>query len=210
MRQRLFILFIAIILLAPTASALSRTCTRVIDPPHLRESVRLCADNYYPHNYPQGISIEADNIGLDCGTSVMHGTFKNSGIVIVGRENITIKSCQISNYDIGIWIKNSKNIVILDTNLFHNYIGIKIIDSTGVTVEDSLDVSIKRPVQLINSRGNVFHFVNKDLEGEVCRLNQCNEPSGVAEQEHTRLKEETPKKFLRRILNDAIRAWIFA
>lgn len=201
---------LAFLLILPSVFALSRTCTRLEDPARVMQSLTLCADNYYPYDYPEGVLIEGDNLVFDCNSAVLHGKFKNSGIVLVNRENVTIKNCQVANYETGILIKGSKGIVILDSRFIRNYYGIKLIDSTGVVIENSDDISIKKPVQLINSAGNILHFVNKDLEGEQCRLNQCNMPSGFAAHEYELAKEEEPKRFLRRILNDAIRAWIFA
>jgi hypothetical protein len=174
------------------------------------ESMRLCSDNYYPYDYPEGVRIEADNTVFDCGSAVLHGKFKSAGIAIIGRNNVTINDCQIANYDTGLLIKESSDIRVLDSRLIRNYEGIKLVDSKKVVIENSDDISIKRPVQSINSKGNVFHFLNKRLEGELCRLNQCNTPSGIAAQSYELAKEEAPKRFLRRILNDAIRAWIQA
>jgi parallel beta-helix repeat protein len=204
------LVILLLVLLAPAALAISRTCTRVLDPPRVDQSTRLCADNYYPHNYPQGIKIAADNIVLDCGTAVLHGSFKNAGIVIENRKQVTIKNCQVANYDIGILVKNSRDITILNANLIRNYFGIKLVDSSSVVVEDSFDISLKKPVQLINAVGNTFHYNNKRMEGEQCRLNQCNTPTGLAVQEHSLAKAEEPKKALRRMLNDNIRAWIMS
>ncbi len=201
-------ILLAILLALPSALAISRTCTRAIDPPKVDQDMRLCADNYYPHNYPQGISIAADGVTFDCGTGVLHGKFKNSGIVIENRKGVTLKNCQIANYETGILIKNSRDITILDSKFIRNHVGIKLIDSTGVIVEQSYDISIKKPVQAINSAGNTFHFVNKDFEGDLCRLNQCNTPSGVGAREYSLSKAEEPKKALRRLLNDNIRAWL--
>ncbi len=195
-----------VLLLVPPVLAASRTCTHSLDPPRIDQSTRLCADNYYS----AGISITADSIILDCGTGVLKGNFKNAGITIQGRKHITIKNCQIANYDVGILIKNSQDITILDASLLRNLIGIKIIDSSGVIVEKSMDISITKPVQAINAAGNVFQFINKKLEGDLCRLNQCNQASGIATNEHALAKAETPKKILRRALNDNIRAWLGA
>ena len=204
MSSRLFLALTVFLLLAPPALAVSRTCTRELDLPRINQDTRLCADNFYP----KGISITADNIVLDCGTAVLKGEFKGTGILIQNRKHVTLKNCQIANYDAGILIRNSQDIIILDGNLVRNLIGIKAVDSSGIIVENSQDISITRPVQLINSAGNVFHYTNKRLEGEICRLNQCNQPSGTAAREQQLAKAEEPKKALRRTLNDTIRAWL--
>jgi len=202
--SRTVVLLVAVILLAPSALAASRTCTRLIDPPRIDQSIRLCADNFYS----DGITIIADNVVLDCGTAVLKGKFKSTGITIQDRKHVTIKNCQIANYDTGIIIKNSRDITIIGSSLIRNLIGIKLIDSSKVTVEQSMDISITRPVHAINSKGNVFQYVNKKLEGDQCRLNQCNTPSGIAAHERSLAKAEAPKNTLRRLLSDNLRAWI--
>jgi hypothetical protein len=208
MRQ-VFAVLVVFFLLLPCAFAASRTCIREVDPPRIDQTMTLCADNYYPHNYPQGINITKDNVVLDCMTSVLHGEFKNAGLVIISRKNITIKNCQIANYDIGMLIKNSKQIRIYNANFIHNNIGLKLMNSSSVVVENSFDISIKQPLQLVNSKGNVFHYANKNMKGDECRLNQCNTPTGFAVKENAVSKAGAPKKDLSRIISDNIRKWIY-
>jgi len=209
MRLKHFALLALIIIIIPLSFAASRTCTRIIDPPRIDQNTVLCADNYYPHNYPQGINITRDNIVLDCGTSVLHGAFKNAGIVLINRRNITIKNCQVANYDTGILIRNSEGIQILNGNLVRNKIGIKLINSKQVVVENSHDISITSPVKLINSSGNTFHYLNKKIKGDECRLNQCNTPTGLAAKELAITKSLEPKKDLARSLRNSIRKWLY-
>ena len=208
MKGKIVFLFVLLTLIPSVFAA--RGCTDEIPDAVVDQDTFLCADNYYPYDYPEGLRIIADNIVLDCRTAVIHGKFKFPGILVEGRENVTIKNCQIANYETGIIIKRSKGITILDTKLIRNYVGIKLIDSTSVVVEDSYDISVRDTLKLINSKGNAFHYKNRNLEGETCRLNQCNIPTGVAEREYLLIKSAKPKQFLKRILNDAIRVWVGA
>ncbi len=209
MNCRVFAFIAALILISPAALAASRTCTRTIDPPRIDQNTVLCADNYYPHNYPQGINITKDNVILDCTTGVLHGQFTNAGIVIANRRNVTIKNCQVANYNTGILIKNSERIQILNGNLIRNTIGIKLVNSRQVVVENGYDISLSIPVQLVNSSGNTFHYFNKNIKGDNCRLNQCNTPTGMAANENTRAKTSIAEKSLARKLRDNLRAWIY-
>ncbi len=209
MNYRVFALLAVLALVIPAVFAASRTCTRTIDPPRIDQNTVLCADNYYPHNYPQGINITKDNIVLDCGTGVLHGQFMNAGIIIANRKNVTIKNCQVANYNTGILIKNSERIQILNANLIRSTIGIKLVNSRQVVVENSHDISLSSPVQLVNSSGNTFHYFNKNIKGDNCRLNQCNTPTGMAANENTRAKSSAGEKSLARKLRDNLRAWIY-
>lgn len=185
---------------------MTRSCTRTLDPPRVDQNTRFCADNFYP----DGLSITRDNIELDCGTAVLRGKFKSTGLTIQDRQNVTIKDCQLANYDVGVLIKNSKNIIIRGINLLRNNIGLKLVDSSGIVVEDGYDVSLQKPIQLINSKGNVFSYSNKRLEGEQCRLNQCNTPSGMVAHVQRFEKSGAPARALNRLLRDNLRAWLSA
>lgn len=202
--RRITILFLCFLLLAPTALAISKTCTNILELSRIDQSVRLCSDTYTK----KGISIAQNNIVLDCGTAVLKGSFKETGITVNGRENITIRNCQIANYETGILVKGSKNVLIIDSNLMRNTLGVKLIDSTGVVIENSKDISISKTLQLINSVGNTFHYTNRKLEGEQCRLNQCNTPSGIAAHQQAMLKDAAPKNALARLLRDNLRIWL--
>ena len=202
--MRTITILLCFLLLAPSALAISKTCTNVLDLSRIDHSVTLCSDTYAK----RGVVIGRDNVILDCGTAVLRGSFKETGITVNARENITIRNCQIANYDTGILVKSSKNVLIVDSNLMRNMIGIKLIDSTRVVIENSKDISISKTLQLINSVGNTFHFTNKKLQGEQCRLNQCNAPSGIAERQKATLKEAEPKNALARLLRDNLRIWL--
>lgn len=198
------ILLLCFLLLAPSALAISTTCTNALDLSRIDHSLQLCSDTYAK----KGVVIGRDNVVLDCGTAVLRGGFKETGITINGRENVTVRNCQIANYDTGILVKSSRNVLIVDSNLMRNMLGVKLIDSTGVTIENSKDISISKTLQLINSVGNTFHYTNRKLEGEQCRLNQCNAPSGIAERRKATLKEAEPKNALARLLRDNLRIWL--
>ncbi len=204
MSSRALLFLLLVLVCIPSALAVSRTCTRTLDPSRINQDTRFCADNFFP----DGLTITHDNIMLDCGTAVLKGRFKTAGLTIQGRENITIKDCQLANYEVGILIKNSKNIVIRGINLLRNNIGLKIIDSTGIAVENGYDISLQKPIQLINSKGNVFSYTNKRLEGEICRLNQCNLVSGMVAHSQELEKASGPSRTLSRILRDNVRAWL--
>lgn len=209
MSSRLVISILALLLVIPSVFAISRTCTRELDTPRIDQSMILCADNYYPHNYPQGLNITKDNIILDCGSSVLHGQFKNAGIVVINRKNVTIKNCQIANYGIGMLVKQSKQIKVINTNFIHNQIGLKVADSSAIVVENSYDISTQKPLQVVNSTGNVFHYLNKNMEGDYCRLNQCNTPTGFAVKEQITTKATVSQNTIGRNLRNNLRQWLY-
>ncbi len=78
------------------------------------------------YNLPNGISIGADNIELDCNGATLIGVIDyvewdnyldgNWGVNATGRNNVAIKSCAIKKYDGGIYFSNTNNSSILSNN----------------------------------------------------------------------------------------------
>lgn len=194
----------AIMLFLVLASAgAARTCQHRIEPKTMR-SVQLCSDNYDAKN----IRLLADNIVFDCSRAVLKGDFKSTGLIIEGRKNITVLNCQLAHHETGILIRRSKDIRIIDTSLIRNLVGIKLQDTTGTVVDGAYDISIKEPVQATNSTGNSFSYVNKKVESDNCRPNQCNQATGLSIAQKQKTKEEQPQKALKRSLMDTIRSWL--
>ncbi len=69
--------------------------------------------------FPEGITIDSDNVTLDGHGATIMGTDKaaSQGIKISGRKNITIKNLRILNYYHGISIQKSTGIEICDCTI---------------------------------------------------------------------------------------------
>jgi VWFA-related protein len=80
---------------------------------------------------PQGIIIDADNIKIDCGNSWIIGNAAGNGISIEDKNGISIKSCNVKNYSIGIFISSSDNNIITRNTLTENDNGLFLDDSSG-------------------------------------------------------------------------------
>ena len=80
------------------------------------------------YNLPNGFKIVASSIVLDCNGSTFIGDKSNEGIEIydsTGRNNNTIKNCNLKNYSIGINLKGPHNSNIIINNVLEdNYNGI--------------------------------------------------------------------------------------
>ncbi|MBW3004920.1 hypothetical protein KY310_03740 [Candidatus Woesearchaeota archaeon] len=178
-------------------------CSDPLDGKTYTTDQEFCNKNYY---LPDGIIVGADSVVIDCGNAVLRGDFKGTGILLQNRKNVEIKNCNIVNYNVGLSLVNTEGADIHDHNLLRNYVGIRLEDSAQNHFYEIRDVSIQREIRDVFSTGNHVKYTNKNLEGDFCRHNSCNE----------RTERETPvfplltfhQATLEEILKEAIRKWI--
>lgn len=89
---------------------------------YINGNVTLCAARYDFIN-KSGLNINSSNIILDCNNSIINGTDHSStyGVNITGFGNVTIKNCQISDFDLGVYLAvNSTDCTIENNTLYSN------------------------------------------------------------------------------------------
>jgi hypothetical protein len=165
-------------------------------------STDFCSQSYQLRN---GIKIGQDGIVIDCGGAIIQGLFQGeTGILIENRNKVTIKNCMIMNYDVGIGLVNSTNVTVSNVALIRNQIGLRLEKSNNNTFIKNRDISLRKPVKEIESFENVFQYENKNIKGDFCRYNTCNELQ--------KIKRITPvikgEYSLKEILMEAIELWI--
>lgn len=162
---------IIVLLLCPFAVA---QCIEATDGMLVKESVMFCSSTY---DVPNGISVVASNIVLDCGTAVLRGNVDESeiGLRLENVDNVTVKNCNVMTFSQGIYLKNVTSSVIEDNAVLKNRIGIRLLDSFENLIRDNNDKSFQLAVSAINSKYNVVMFGNKDVERNFCDFNACNE-----------------------------------
>ncbi len=135
---------------------------------------QVCNDVFF---LDDGIKIHGDNILFDCNNAVLRGDFfKNSGITVINSENITIKNCNVMFYDVGINVQNSENVIFgEDIRLIRNHYGSKFFNSVNNFIA-GIDVSLKSPVKIAASKGNLINFLNKRVDESLCSDSECNRP----------------------------------
>jgi len=80
------------------------------------------------YNLPNGISIGANDITLDCNSAKIFGGGSNSGIFMQSRSRNLIKNCVIQNFTRGIWMRlGSQNNSIINNTLLN----------TGITLHQN-------------------------------------------------------------------------
>lgn len=183
---------ITILLIILLAMPVFAQCNYLADGKKISKTTKICGQNY---PLPNGIKIIASDIIFDCGNAVLQGEFENkNGITIENQNNVQIKNCILMNYENGITLINSTNITLINNGLLRNNIGIKLENSHNNTILENRDVSLKQMIKETESKDNLFHYENKNAEGDYCRYNYCN--------------QITRNYSLKAILMEAIRVWI--
>ena len=196
-----------LLLCIPTVLA----CVVPQDGMKITKSIQLCTDVYYLN---KGVSISGKDITLDCNDAVLKSWNGGKGVSIEHSTNITVTSCSILFYNIGMYVRNSTKVFLNDNHLVRNTIGTRF-----VVVSDSAtfnhDVSLGKPFEVLESEHNVLTLTNKPVEGAFCADNYCNaqrnavalfiQPETTPPQMHNWLLDQlTGRKTANRLQN-----WVF-
>lgn len=162
---------LAFLLLIPIAAA---ECVEPTDGMSITQDILFCSDTY---DIPNGITISANGVTLDCGTGVLRGVVGESEIGIRAEDvdGIAIKNCNILTFTQGIYLKNVTNAVIEGNAILKNRVGIRMLDSYENTIRNNNDKSFQFAVSAINSKFNIVMLGNKEIERAFCEVNACNE-----------------------------------
>ncbi|MBS3147988.1 right-handed parallel beta-helix repeat-containing protein [Candidatus Woesearchaeota archaeon] len=149
-------------------------CVEPIDGSVIKESVIFCVDTY---DIPNGISISADNVQIDCATSVLRGILGQSeiGIRVENAKNFTLRNCNLMTFNQGLYLKNVTHSLIEDNAFLKNRVGIRLLESYENVMQDNSDKSYQVPVSAISSKFNIVMLGNRDIERSFCEVNACNE-----------------------------------
>jgi parallel beta-helix repeat protein len=101
------------------------------------ESSRTCT---LIQDVTTSVEIATSNITLDCNENNHYSITGNGtdyGVLITGKENVTIKNCKISNFSTGIYLYNSTNIHLIKNDVFYNTNGISLSSSMQSELENN-------------------------------------------------------------------------
>jgi parallel beta-helix repeat protein len=127
---------------------------------------------------PSGITIKTDGVTLDCNGAIIRGTAvqDGNGIIIDHADGVTVKNCNILNFDVGVYIKEGNRNTIIHNALLKNKIGIRLLQSFENRFESNADKSLLKPVSALGSKFNSLWLTNKELDWDFCQANLCNSP----------------------------------
>jgi len=102
----------------------------IVENTTLTENIENCA------NY--GIIIAADNVTLDCAGNSITGNLDDYGIFNNnGRDNVIVKNCNITNFNIGISFYRASNGTIVNNMANSNNVGIYLVFSSNNTLTNN-------------------------------------------------------------------------
>jgi len=143
----------------------------------VRKSVELCSNVYY---LDHGLSVAADDVTVTCLTTVLKTWRGGTGVLIVGRSNVTIENCRLIGYDVGFLVKESDGVMLRGNHLVNTQVGARFFNATRSATFNH-DVSLLSPLDVEGSSGNSFSLKNKRVAGQFCKDNLCNVKESVAE-----------------------------
>ena len=173
-------LFIVLVLLLPSAASGKRVpewgvppavaCTVPVDDLRITTDTLLCPGNYDLEDDDSAgvVIIDADNITLECGGTVLIGRGGyGTGFLVEGRVGVDIRGCTAKLYNFGIWVKQAEDTVLLGNEMTDN--------TVGILLEDSAVTGVARNVTTYNRDGIVLDYTNyRSLEENV----SCNNQEG--------------------------------
>jgi len=80
----------------------------------VKENMKLKAD------HQRSISIEADNVTLDCAGHTVTGSGSGFGILLESQSGVTVNNCDVSGFEHGVALFDSSNNTIKDTRSHEN------------------------------------------------------------------------------------------
>jgi len=100
-----------------------------IDDLYINSNTIICPTETYTiedSGLPGVVIINASDVELDCNGATINGTGSGFGIFNPGFNNVTIKNCNVHNYNVGIKLANSSSNTIINNTISDNNIGIKL------------------------------------------------------------------------------------
>jgi parallel beta-helix repeat protein len=92
-------------------------------------------DDYILNGGSSCFVISNDNIVLDCdGHSIINPARSGAGIKAIGRKNVEIRNCKVSNYTYGILLSNSSDSRVTGSKINRTDEGIDFEDSANISV----------------------------------------------------------------------------
>lgn len=172
--KKFIFLFIAF-LIFPTANAV---CLAWDENATITESTIICPGIY---NFDIGMRVLSDNIVLECNNSALIGNGIGFGILLKDRKNITVRNCNISNFEVGVYLDNTNRSMIINNHLTKNKFGIALFNSFNNDVDEN--------------------FLSENIENAARYL-----PAPLSEEEKLALAAEKPEaKTPQQVLEGAIR-----
>ena len=125
------IIFYFLFALLPVADAV---CVAPVENLKIKGNAVLCHGIY---NIESGIEVVEDNLTADCNNSVLMGNGVGYGILLNNRHNITVQNCNITNYEIGVYLDSTNKSILKSNYLTKNKFGIALFNSFDNNIDNN-------------------------------------------------------------------------
>jgi len=99
-----------------------------------------------------GINVGANNIVIDCNGAVLQGTGSSDGIFMYYKTGVTVKDCDIRNFNYGVEFHGANSNILVDSSLSNNNIGVYLIGASNNVIHDnSIFSNVNYGIYLHNS-----------------------------------------------------------
>lgn len=136
----------------------------------VRESVEFCSDVFY---MSEGPVIKGSGIEVICKGTVLKSWKGGTGISVENSNNVSVKGCRLTGFDIGFEILNATLVVLSDNHLLKNKIGVRF-GKVSRSATFNQDVSLSSAFIVSESEKNALSLTNKFVTGGFCENNYCN------------------------------------
>jgi len=162
---------LVLLLLAP--AVIAAECEEGFSGMVITKDTMLCSKQF---DAPDSVTVKVSNVVLDCNGAIIRGTGLQTGqgIVLEDVNNVTVKNCNVLNFDAGIYVKESNRNTIIHNAFLKNKVGVRMLEAFENRFEGNADKSTIKPVSAIASKFNTIWLTNKDLDRDFCETNLCN------------------------------------
>jgi parallel beta-helix repeat protein len=109
------------------------------------------------------IVVERDDVVVDGTGYVLHGTGKETGVKLSGRNNVTIENMEIEAFHTGVIISDSSNNKLYENNITNNLYSIRLYQSSNnsmsgnnITASVFISIWLENSSDIVLCRNNVF------------------------------------------------------
>ena len=134
-------------------------CTVPTDDMNITTDTIFCPGIY---SLPNGVNVIANNILLNCNNAQLTGT-GTYGVDVHNRNNVTVKNCKLSGYNMGIGVYSTTNSSITSNLVSGGQYGIRVFGSSGNEFKkNNATTHIQSCFSIISTSTN-NNFVQNDL-----------------------------------------------
>ncbi len=136
----------------------------------------ITTDTTLTRNCSNGITVNANNVTLDCGGHTLSGQGRGTPVLLRGRTGVTVKNCNIDNFNEGVTLHGSSGNTFTDNTVNNNIRdGFDLNNSPGNTFStNNIGNNRLNGIELDDSNENIVRLNDVHNNGENISLDRSN------------------------------------